>query len=244
VKLHPSEVLEIPFLFWYIFGDMRWKLTYLLDGASSTGMVVALCMALLYAPTERTMGHAQRIFYLHVPLAWVSFLAFFVVFLGGAIFLRTRDLRWDRLALSSAEVGVVFCTLMLITGAIWAKVAWGVWWPWGDPRLTTTLVLWLIYLGYMLLRALSEEGRTAKVAAVFGIVGFLDVPVVFFSVRWWRSIHGVVVTSRGLNLDPKMASTLWVCLAAFTLLYACLLLHRFLLEEARDELSRMGKEVV
>ncbi|RKY58660.1 MAG: cytochrome C assembly protein [Candidatus Latescibacterota bacterium] len=225
-------------------GNKAWKWADGLKVAALPGMIAALYMALVYAPTERTMGPVQRIFYLHVPLAWVSFLAFFVVFCGGILYLRTRDLRWDGVALSSAEVGVLFCTLMLVTGSIWAKAAWGTWWLWGDPRLTTTLVLWLIYLGYLMLRALSEEERAARVAAVFGIVGFLDVPVVFFSIRWWHSIHGQIITSEGMNLEPEMVRTLWVCLFAFTLLYGCLLFHRIMLERARYLTLRMGKEVL
>jgi heme exporter protein C len=199
--------------------------------------LVALYMAFVYAPKEATMGDVQRIFYFHVGAAWTACLAFFVVFLGGLAYLRTRDRRWDALALSSAEIGVVFTTITLATGSIWAKPAWGTWWTW-DPRLTTTTVLWLIYVSYLILRgAIDEPERRASFAAAVGIVGFVDVPIVFLSIRLWRTIHPVLVKSQGFDMEPPMVHALLAALLACTLLYAYLLLVRTSLERRRLEVE-------
>ena len=206
-------------------------------GATLAAGLLALYMAFVYAPKEATMGDVQRIFYFHVGAAWTALLAFFVVLLGGLAYLRTRDRRWDALALSSAEIGVVFTTLTLATGSIWAKPAWGAWWTW-DPRLTTTTVLWLIYVSYLILRStIDEPERRARFAAVVGIVGFVDVPIVFLSIRLWRTIHPVLVESEGFEMAPGMVHALLVALLACTLLYAYLLLVRTSLERRRLELE-------
>lgn len=199
--------------------------------------LLALYLAFVYAPEEATMGDVQRIFYFHVGAAWTAALAFFVVFLGGVAYLRTDDRRWDALALSSAEIGVVFTTIALATGSIWAKPAWGTWWTW-DPRLTTTTVLWLIYVSYLILRsAIDEPERRARFAAVVGIVGFVDVPIVFVSIRVWRTIHPVLVKSEGFDMAPEMVHALLAALLAYTLLYAYLLLVRTTLERRRLDLE-------
>ncbi len=183
-------------------------------------VLVPLSMAaiFLYAPTERVQGNVQRIFYFHVPLAWVAYLAFFVVFVASIAYLKTRSTWWDALARSSAEVGLLFTTLVLITGSLWARPIWGTWWSW-DARLTTTLVLWFIYVGYLILRSyVAEEQRAARFAAVLGIVGFLDVPIIHQSVVWWRTLHPepVVLASGGPAMPPSMLLALGVALAAFT----------------------------
>ncbi len=202
-------------------------------GATLAVGLLALYLAFVYAPEEATMGDVQRIFYFHVGAAWTASLAFFVVFLGGAAYLRTGDRRWDALALSSAEIGVVFTTIALATGSIWAKPAWGTWWTW-DPRLTTTTVLWLVYVSYLILRsAVDEPERRARFAAVVGIVGFVDVPIVFVSIRLWRTIHPVLVKSEGFDMAPEMVHALLAALLACTLLYAYLLLVRTTLERRR-----------
>ena len=199
--------------------------------AALAGMLVAIYAAFVYAPREAMMGDVQRIFYFHVPSAYIAFLAFGVVFVAGVQYLRTRDPKWDALAHSSAEIGVVFCTIALITGSIWAKPIWGAWWTW-DPRLTTTLVLWLIYVSYLMLRrAIEEPERRARFAAVVGIVGFVDVPLVFMSIRWWRTIHPVVFRVDSIDVDGQMLVALVVALAAFTLVYAYLLRLRVGLEQ-------------
>ncbi len=199
-------------------------------------IAIALYMALYYAPREATMGDAQRIFYFHVPSAWIGFLAFFIVFVSSVLYLTKGTRKWDALALSAAEIGVVFTTLVLLTGPIWAKAAWGAFWVW-DARLTTTLILWFIYIGYLTLRSTVDDVRKARLAAVLGIVGFLDVPVIYVSVTVWRTMHPALVISEPGGLEPAMRTTLFVALASFTLLFALLLVARVRLEQKRDVLA-------
>ena len=190
-------------------------------------MVVALYGAFLYAPTEREMGEVQRLFYFHVGAAWNCFLAFFGVFVAGVGYLITRKRSWDHLGAACAEVGVVFTTIVLTTGPIWARPIWNTWWPWGDPRVMTTAVLWLIYVAYLMLRSSVPEGETKyKYCAVFGIIGFLDVPIVWFSIRWWRTIHPVVITSSGADLETEMIHALIVSVVAMTVLLVTLVMLR------------------
>jgi heme exporter protein C len=188
--------------------------------------VTGLAMATLYAPEEKTMGDAQRIFYLHVPSAWIGFLAFGVVFVSSIAYLATRRRAFDLAAAASTEVGVVFTTLAIASGAVWGRYAWGTWWSW-DPRLTTTFMLWFIYVVSLMVRGYGGTGnQPSKVAAVLGIVGFLDIPLIHLSVVWWRSLHPLPVVVRpegfGSGLHPAMLQTLLVNLAAFTLLYVAL----------------------
>ncbi len=205
------------------------KKTYLiLITISYLAIITALAFAFLYAPTEQSMGDIQRIFYFHVPSAWVAFLAFFIVFIASILFLRTSQTRWDTLARSAAEIGVVFLTLVLLTGPLWAKPVWNTYWTW-DARLTTSFVLWLIYIAYHMLRHfVPDEERGARFAAVFGIIGFLDVPIVYMSIRWWRTLHpsAVIGGGEGSGLAAPMLTTLMVCLAAFTILFIVLLYIR------------------
>lgn len=201
-------------------------------------IAIGLWMALFYAPTERVMGDAQRIFYFHVPSAWVGFFAFFVVFVASSVFLFTRQRRWDALALSAAEIGVVFTTLVLLTGPLWARKVWGVFWVW-DARLTTTLILWLIYIGYLMLRATAETERRARFAAVLAIIGFLNVPLVFISVQIWRTMHPALIVTEPGGLTPPMTQTLMMCLLSFMWLFAYLLIQRLRLEQARDRVHAL-----
>lgn len=201
-------------------------------------IALGLWMALFYAPIERTMGDAQRIFYFHVPSAWIGFLAFFVVFVASIMFLVKRERRWDALALSAAEIGVVFTTLVLLTGPLWARKAWGVFWVW-DARLTTTLILWLIYIGYLMLRATAETERRARFAAVLAIIGFLNVPLIFVSVQIWRTMHPQLIVTEPGGLAPQMTQTLMVCLLSFTWLFAYLLIQRVRLEQACDRVHAL-----
>src|SRR6266550_3309808 len=160
--------------------------------------------ALIGAPTEQTMGDVQRIFYYHVSSAWAAFLLFTINFVASVVYLIRRSVKADILALVSAEVGVVFCTVVLITGPIWARPVWGIWWAAGDIRLTTTLVLWLIYVSYLVLRRLSTGGQTPMVAAVLAVFGALDVPLVYFSIWFFRTQHPSPVIGAGGSLDPRM----------------------------------------
>ncbi len=207
-------------------------------GLSFILFVGALYLVFIYVPTEETMGIVQRIFYFHVPVAWVAFLAFFIVFLGSILYLWKRENKWDVIASSSAEVGVVFTTLVLITGSIWAKPIWGVWWTW-DARLTTALVLWLIYVAYLVVRSYAtDEQRGARFAAIVGIVGFIDVPIVALAITLWRTQHPGPVIFQG-GLTSPMLLTLLVCLAAFTTLYSLLLIQRVSMRNDEIEIKRL-----
>lgn len=214
-----------------------------LGWSTFAAITVALYAVFVYVPTEKVMGIVQRIFYFHVPSAWVAFLAFLVVFVGSVLYLWKKDRKWDILAHSSAEIGVVFTSLVLITGPIWAKPVWGAWWVW-DVRLTTTLVLWLIYVAYLMLRSTAGGGaKTARFAAVFGVIGFVDVPIVFMSIRWWRSLHPIVIAQEGSGLHPAMRATLFISLAAFTLLYVYVLRERIALEWMEAEVEEIKAEM-
>jgi len=192
--------------------------------ASAVLMAFAGWMALIFAPTEQSMGDIQRIFYFHVPSAWISFLAFFIVCLASIAYLVNRNPKWDLLAASSAEIGVLFITLVLITGPLWAKPRWNTFWTW-DARLTTSLILWMIYIGYLFIRSFTKmQARGSTLAAVYGIIGFVDVPIVYFSIRWWRNLHpGAVIASSSGGLATEMLIALLAALLAFTSLYAVLL---------------------
>ncbi|MBN2394511.1 MAG: cytochrome c biogenesis protein CcsA [Anaerolineae bacterium] len=214
-------------------------LNSVLVGVSVVVFLVALGMVFFYAPREATMGEVQRIFYFHVASAWVGFFGFFVTFVGGIGYLATNDRRWDILAFSSAEVGLVFISMTLVTGMLWAKPAWGTYWTW-EPRLTISAVQWLLYVAYVMLRGsvLSPE-REARFAAVYGIAAFVTVPLSWFAIRWWRTIHPQVVSSEGMAIAPKMIHTLLVSIVAFTLVYIVLLRQRIALEHARDRLAAL-----
>lgn len=192
-----------------------------------------------YVPTESTMGVVQRIFYFHLPSALASFLAFFVAFVASIGYLARRSLAWDRVASASVEIGVLFCTMVLVSGPLWARPVWGAWWPW-EPRLTTTLLLWLLYLSYLLLRGFTENReQRARFCAVLGVLAFLDVPVVYFSVRWWRGVHPIVFGPGGGGIEPRMRQVLVVAVLAFALLYALLLAVRVRLAALEDELDAL-----
>ncbi|GAB6876112.1 cytochrome c biogenesis protein [Thermaerobacter litoralis] len=197
-------------------------------------LVGALYMAFLYAPPERVMGNVQRIFYFHVATAWVAFLAFALVFAASIAYLRRGLRRWDRLAEAAAELGVLFTTITLIMGSLWARAVWGVWWTW-DPKLTTTLILWFLYAGYLLIRAaVDDPAARGRYAAVLGIAGFLNVPIVYMSSVWWTSIHPVLRDGAEMNLDPAMRLALQAAVGAFTLFFFLLLNQRLRLARLAD----------
>lgn len=208
-------------------------------------MVAALWCIFVYAPTEKAQGIVQRIFYFHVSSAMTMFVAFFVVFVASILYLWKHADWWDQTAMSAAELGVLFCTLVLITGPIWGRPIWGVWWTW-DPTLTLTLVLWLIYVAYLMLRADATDPRRARFAAVLGIVGFIDVPLIRWSIEKWRNLHPepVVVQSGGTTgLPPAMMLTFLVSLAAFLLLFVFLLRQRMAVARRRQELEILRHKV-
>ena len=189
------------------------------------GAAFAACQWLVfcYAPVEATLGLAQKIFYIHLPMSWWALISFFVLFLASLASLLKNSEAADRLCAAAAEIGVLLGGLALITGMIWARLSWGVWWTW-DPRLSTTLVMWFIYAGYLVLRGLDIPAqRKRRVCAVVGIVAFLDVPLVFLSARLWRSIHPAVFAAKGGGLEPEMRLTVIACVLCFGLLWAGLL---------------------
>ncbi len=214
-----------------------------------TGVVVAVALygAFLYAPTEKTMGTIQRIFYFHVSAGMIGLVAFLAVFAGCVAYLATRDARWDRFAEASAEVGLLFTTIVLVTGPIWAKPVWGIWWTW-DARLTSTLVLWFIYWAYLLIRAyVARPSRRAALSSVVGILGALDVPIVYFSIRWWRTQHPapVIGGGEGSGLAPPMYHAFLAAIVAYVLLFVVLGTLRARLAEAEegvDALVRAARE--
>lgn len=187
---------------------------------------------------DRVQGDAARIVYFHVPMAWIAFMAFFVVFVAGIAYLRTRASKWDHLGRASAEVGVVFTTLVLITGAIWGRPIWGTWWSW-DPKLTTTLILWFIYLAYLMVRSYAEPPRGATFAAILGIVGFVDVPIVYMSSVWWRTLHPQPVVGPLASQQPPTLTNLLLGLGVvtFTVLFAYLARIRSESEALAQELA-------
>ncbi|HEY8715516.1 MAG TPA: cytochrome c biogenesis protein CcsA [Candidatus Acidoferrum sp.] len=210
---------------------------FFLVGAAAYG-------AFFVAPTERTMGPIQRIFYLHVSSAWTGLTAFFICFVANLLYVFRRQPKWDWLSVASAEVGLVFTTVVLVSGPIWAHPVWGIWWTW-DARLTSTFILWLLYACFLLLRTLVEEpDRRALFSALFGIFAFLDVPLVFGSIRWWRTQHPqpVVMGGSGSGLDPTMWKVLFFSWFAMLALMALLIRGRYLMEAARGELEVVRRE--
>ncbi len=187
-------------------------------------ILASIAMLGFYAPIERTMGVIQKIFYFHVSSAMASFLGFGIVFVASIAYLVKRDIRSNLLGYASAKVGLLFCTLVFITGPLWAKAAWGVWWTW-DPRLTTTMVLWFMYLAYLILHSsIEDEGARARFCAVYGIIAFIDVPIVYLSVRLWRSVHPAVFKVGESSLHPRMLHTFLVTLAGFISLAVTLII--------------------
>ncbi|GAB6057818.1 cytochrome c biogenesis protein CcsA [Desulfonatronum parangueonense] len=204
------------------------KIPYLsyLAAIAALLLVIAHLVIWLHAPVELTMGLVQKIFYLHLPLAWWAMLSFFLVFVGSVgVLLRKNDF-WDALAGSAAELGVLFSGLALITGSLWARPIWNVWWTW-DPRLTTALIMWFVYTGYLILRTSPlPHVKRRTLCAVLGIVAFVDIPLVFFSTRLWRSIHPSVITSSGGGMEPEMWHAMGASLAAMGVLWLVLLIVR------------------
>ena len=210
--------------------------------ASGLLMLLTLALAFLWVPTDAVLGVSQRIFYIHVPMAFMGFAAFGVVLAGSIGYLRSGSARADALAYAAAEVGVLFMSLVLVTGVLWSRPVWGVWWTWA-PQQTTTLVLWFIYVAYLMLRAYAPQGaQSARYAAVLGIIGFIDVPIVYMAGKWWRDIHpGAVVGpfAESGSLDGSMALTLLVGTIAFAVFFAFLLLQRYRLRRDQETLEEL-----
>ncbi len=208
-------------------------------------IAISLVLVFLVAPTEKTMGNVQRIFYFHVSSAWVAFLAFGVTCYCSVAFLIKKNMSWDKYANASAEIGLLLCTITLITGSLWARPVWGIWWTW-DSRLTTTLILWLIYLSYSMLRGYVDvEIKRAYLSSVVGIIGFINVFLVYFSIRLWNTQHPspVIAGGEGSGLELTMLLTLLFSVFSFTLLYSYLLGRRKELEDAFEEVDYLRKLV-
>ncbi len=219
--------------------------TRVLGGVTVVALAATAFMMLFVAreATAAMGGQLQRIFYVHVPSAWVGYLAFAVVFIASIAYLRTGARRWDLLAAAAAEIGVLFVTIVLVTGPIWARPVWGTWWQW-DARLTSALVMWLTYIGYLFLRNLAvDPARSGRLAAVVGIIGFINVPIVHFSVQWWRTLHPSGPTlanpTESSELGGPEVATFLTALVAFTLLFAWLLAHRTRVGRLADRVEEL-----
>lgn len=208
--------------------------------AALVAVAVSATLSLAVAPPDAVQGEVQRIMYVHVPAAWLAFLSFTVVFVSSVAYLRTGQVRWDRAAAASAEIGVLFTALAIALGSLWGKPVWGTWWTW-DPRLTTTAMLLLIYLGYLAVRRIADNPvRRARWSAVIGIVGFVDVPIVYLSVEWWRSLHQGPTVFRlgGPEIHGSMLVALLVAVGAFTLVYAYLMAVRLRVGRLEERAAR------
>lgn len=209
---------------------------------------IAAYLALAGAPEadlqSETGRYAQRIIYFHIATAWVGFLAFFVTFVAGVIYLRTQARRWDIVALSSAEIGTAFMLGVLVSGSIWAKPAWGVWWIW-DERLTISLIQFLVYVGYLMLRStVDDPARRARYAAVYGVVAFISVPINFIAIRLWRTQHPLMFGTEGGGLSSNMMFAFFFCLITFTLWYVVLMGHRIRLERLRADVQHLKHRIL
>jgi heme exporter protein C len=215
------------------FTSVLWVTTTIL-------VFVAIAMVFLYAPQERVMGAAQKIFYFHVPIAMATFLSVFILLGAAVAYLWTRHRRWDDLSRAATECALLFCSLVLITGPIWAKPAWGVWWTW-EARLTTTLLLWLLLVACLMVRSYAENRDLgARLAAIVGIVAAVDVPIIYKAVDWWRGQHPIVFApGRESSLDPRMHDAFLVCIVAVFLLFGLLLALRYraVAIESRSEMA-------
>jgi heme exporter protein C len=208
------------------------------------GMLATFWMVFFYAPLDAVQGIPQKIFYIHVPSAWIGMLAFVVLTIAGIVYLFKADERWDWVARASAEVGLIFLTVALVSGSIWGKITWGTWWSW-DAKLTAVLILWFMFVAYLMLR--SYMGRTeasARSAAVLGIIGCIDVPIIYEATNWWRTLHPAaqIGTPDG-GLPPEAVWTFLVALVAFTLLYSFLLVQVYQLQRLQTLAQRLRSNI-
>ncbi len=208
-------------------------------------LIIAAGMVFLYAPTEAVMGPVQRVFYFHVASTWTGMLGFLVSAVAGAVYLRTRNPVWDITSVSGVEIGLVFTFIGIVSGSIWARPIWNTWWTW-DPRLTTTTIMELIYLAYLILRqGIDEPERGARFGAVYTIIGFISVPLTFLSIRIFRTIHPVIVgggdpsSTGSFDMTPRMLQTFLFSLFTFTFLFAALLWHRIRIGKLAEYVSQL-----
>ena len=220
------------------------RLLTILDVVTVVLLAVATYMVFFYAPKEAVMGNVQRVFYFHVAAGWVGMLSFLVAAVVGVAYLRTADRKWDTAGVASVEIGIVFAFINVVTGAIWARPIWNTWWTW-DPRLTTATIMLLIYAAYLLLRqGIDDPDRRARFGAVYAIIGFLSVPLTFFSARLFRTIHPVVIGTNqpgaegAFDMTPLMLQTFLFSLLTFTIIFIDLLWHRIRLGRMADEVEQ------
>ena len=214
---------------------------------SAVFMVASLYMALLWAPTEITLGDSQRIFYIHIPLAWLGMLSVIILAIFSIAYLITRNIKWDNLAYSTAELGFILITLVLVTGMIWSKAEWTVWWTW-DPKLTTTVILWFIYLSYVMLRKYGPSDlRGASYGAVLGIIGAIDVPMIYMAANWWSSAHPELnigpLSDQSSNVNSEMMTTLLISLFAYTMLYIIILNEKYVVKKGTNLLDETYNKI-
>lgn len=207
---------------------------------SVVGVGACTIAGLFLVPADRLQGQVQRLLYIHVPIAWVAMLSFFVVFLMSLLYVVQRKLKWDLLALAAVEIGVLCTALTLMLGSLWAKPTWGVWWEW-DPRITTTAILLIVYIGYLLVRSMSDDpDQRARWASVIGILGFVQVPVVYLSVFWWRSLHQPPSSPR--SMASAFGTVMLLSFAAYTVAFTYIMIRRYRLAERQLALELMGPE--
>lgn len=216
--------------------------------AAFIAVAVGLYFAFVYAPTEATMGSIQRIFYFHMGSNAASITSIIIAAVAAALFLKSGNLKWDRLSYACMELGVLFGAISLATGMIWARPVWNTWWTW-EARLTSFLILWLVYVGYMMLRMSARDDMTiARIAAVFTFVGAMDVPFIMIAPRLWKGLHPVLFgTDAGgeftFNISPPMLVTLFICITAVMLLYFYLLWQRTRLARLQSEVAELREEL-
>jgi heme exporter protein C len=225
--------------------DTKPRFLTILDGVTGVLFVIATAMVFFYAPEENVMGQVQRVFYFHVSAGWVGMLGFMVAAIAGVVYLRTGRHDWDIVGLSAVEIGMVFAFINIVTGSIWARPIWNTWWTW-DPRLTTATIMELIYAAYLMLRSgIEDPDRRARFGAVYAIIGFLSVPLTFFSARLFRTIHPVVIGANqpgatgAFDMTPKMLQTFMFSLFTFSVLFADLLWHRIRLGKLSDRVEQL-----
>jgi heme exporter protein C len=220
---------------------MREKVAYMLGAVAALLLTYNLYRIFMEVPDEAQQGMIYRIIFFHVPAAWTAILGCLVAFLASISFLATKQFKYDSLAVAATEVGLAFGAVNLVTGMIWGRIIWGIWWTW-DARLTSMLVCWLLYAGYLMLRrAIDEPTARARIAAVFSIFAFADVPIVVFSIKWWRTQHPQPVVWGGGSMDPAMKSVLYWNFLAVLLLGVVLLLIRLRQEETQREIDGLRR---
>ena len=223
---------------------------FALDIISIILLGVSTYLALVFAPTEVVMGQVQRVFYFHVATAWVGMLGFIAAGVTGIAFLRTGNLKWDRIEVAAVEISLVFFFLAIVLGSIWARPVWNTWWTW-DPRLTTATIMELAYAAYLMLRSgMEDPERRARFGAVYAIIAFVSVPLTFFSIRLWNTIHPVVIGSNeagatgAFSMAPKMTQTFMFSLLTFSIVFADLYWHRYRLGRLADEVENRKLKLV